>query len=226
MSGEVPEPGKMPVDGEAWGQELHLSNFVNCYNQYRDLQTCAGTRTVLVVGPGQGLVPEVLRWRGYDVTTFDIDPAFRSDVRGSVHAMTMFAAGQFDAVIASHVLEHLTVPYLNPSLKEIARVGCYALIYLPVAGRHCQVRVMPGFKGIDLSMIIDLFNRFHKPDGVTPRYAQGQHFWELGMRGLRVRDIRRRLSQFFDVLSAYRNRDWTPSHNFVLRSKIAHRRES
>jgi predicted SAM-dependent methyltransferase len=216
----------MPVDSEAWRKELNLSNFVNCYSQYRDLQTCAGAHTVLVIGPGQGLVPEVLRWRGYEVTTFDIDPAFSPDVRGSVHEMSMFCDGQFDAVIASHVLEHLAVPYLDPSLKEIARVGRHALIYLPVAGRHCQVRVMPDVKRIDLSIIVDVFNRFHEPDGVTPRYAEGQHFWEVGMRGFRVRDIKRRLSVFFDVLSAYRNRDWAPSLNFVLRSKIAHHGET
>ena len=215
----------MPVDRAIWAQQLNLSNFVNSYYQYRDLQLCGEPRSVLIIGPGQGLDAVVLRWRGYRVTTFDIDETFKPDVRGSVHDMTMFGDGQFDAVIASHVLEHLAVPYLDPSLREIARVGRHAVIYVPVAGRHCQMRAVPGVKGIDVSIIVDLFNYLRKPDGVTARYAQGQHFWELGMRGFRVRDIRRRLSPFFDVLSAYRNRDWTPSHNFVLRSKVAPRRE-
>ena len=133
--------------------------------------------------------------------------------------MHMFVNGQFDAVIASHVIEHQAEPYLESSLAEIARVGRYALIYLPVAGRHFQLRFMPGVLSIDRSILFDVFNWFHEPDGVTARYCQKQHFWEIGRRGWRVRDVLRRFKPHFDVLSVYRNVDWAPSQNFVLRSK-------
>jgi hypothetical protein len=118
------------------------------------------------------------------------------------------------------VLEHLAAPHLDTCLQEIARVGRYALIYLPVAGRHFQVRVNPGFKGIDMSAVVDIFNYFHKPDGTTPRYCQKQHFWEVGFRGFRVRALRQRMSRYFEIVSVYRNRDWTASQNFVLKSKL------
>jgi hypothetical protein len=209
----------MPVDREVWAGQLHLSNFTNAYYQFRDLQSLDGVKTALVVGPGQGLGPRVLSWRGYEVTTYDVDATFRPDVVGSVHRMEVFPDGRFDAVIVSHVLEHLAVSYLDDSLREIARVGRHALVYLPVAGKHVQVRVALGFKGIDLSAIWDVFNYFHKPDGVTPRYCGGQHFWEVGMRGFRIGDLAKRMSAHFDVLSVYRNRDWNPSVNFVLRSR-------
>jgi hypothetical protein len=216
---EIPEPTVMPVDRKAWGAQLHLSNFVNAYYQYRDLESLPDCRSVLVVGPGQGLGVEVLRWRGYTVTTLDIDETFTPDHVGSVHEMTMFSDGQFDAVIASHVLEHLAVPYLDRALREIARVARYALIYLPVHGRHGQLRWIPGIRGWDISLILDVFNYFEKPDGVTPKYMSKQHFWEVGMRGFRSGDLKRRMSEAFEVLSAYRNRDWLPSRNFVLKSK-------
>jgi hypothetical protein len=217
----APDPGVMPVDRAAWAQQLDLSNFLNCYYEYRDLQRCAGVRSVLIVGPGQGLDREVLRWRGYGVTTFDIDEIFKPDVVGSVHRMRAFRDQRFDAVIASHVLEHLAEPHLDGALREIARVGRYAFVYLPMAGRHVQLRLAPGFKDLDLSVVLDVFNYFRRPDGVTPRYAQGQHFWEIGMPGFRVRDIRRRLGRFFDVVAAYRNRDWPPSQSFVLKSRTS-----
>ncbi len=216
---DVPSPSVMPVDREQWAAELNLSNFVNAYYQYRDLQRFEGIKRVLIVGPGQGFSTQVLRWRGYHVTTFDIDETFHPDVIGSVHDMSGFKDKAFDAVVASHVLEHLPEPYLDSSLREISRVGRYALIYLPVHGAHTQIRLRSNFRDIDLSMILDLFNYFDSPDGVTPRYMEGQHYWEVGMRGFRKSDLVRRMSRFFHVLGSYRNRDWLPSQNFILRCK-------
>jgi hypothetical protein len=215
---KIPNPAVMPVDREAWFKQLNLSNFINAYYQYRDLQLCRDVKKLLIIGLGQGLDRQVLKWRNYEVTTFDIDKTFNPDVIGSVHDLSMFDDGSFDAVIVSHVLEHLAVPYLDRCLEELARVGRYCLIYLPVAGRHFQLRLKMDFKGIDWSCIFDLFNYFRKPDGITPCYCAGQHYWEIGMRGFRVGDITRRLSKYFKVLSAYRNKDWLPSYNFILES--------
>ena len=218
MNKDIPAPSVMPVDRETWARELHLSNFVNTYYQYRDLQLCGDVKKLLIIGLGQGLDTQVLKWRKYEVTTFDIDKTFNPDMIGSVHDLSMFDDGSFDVVIASHVLEHLAVPYLDRCLSELARVGRYCLINLPVAGRHFQLRLKMDLKGIDLSFILDLFNYFHRPDGLTPRYCSGQHYWEIGLRGFRVGDMTRRLSKYFKVLSTYRNKDWIPSYNFILES--------
>jgi hypothetical protein len=216
----TPAPSVMPVDRERWVKELHLSNFINSYYQYRDLQRFNDCRRLLIVGPGQGLDTCVLMWRGYEVQTFDIDGTFKPDHLGSVHDLSRFRNGEFDVVIASHVLEHLPLPYLDRCLAEIARVTHYALVYLPVHGRHAQLRIIPGFCGLSFSFIADIYNWFEKPDGTSPRYSSGQHYWEVGMRGLHVRDLVQRFSIHFDVFDTYRNRDWLPSQNFVLRSRV------
>lgn len=212
-------PGIMPLDRASWYHKIHLSNFINTYCQFRDIQSCGGVRNILEVGSGQGLTTQVLRWKGYDVTTFDIDRTFEPDYVGSIHDLHMFEDGQFDAVIASHVLEHLPVSFLDKSLEEIARVARYALVYLPIAGRHFHLRLCPGFKGIDISIILDFLNPFTKPDGLTPKFCQNQHFWEVGMRGFKVHDLKRRFAVQFDLLNIYRNRDWNSSINFVLSSR-------
>lgn len=208
----------MPGDRVAWGEQLHLSNFINTYCQYRDLAKCGNAKTVLIIGPGQGLDTQVLRWKKFEVTTFDIDNTFQPDVMGSVHDMKAFADKQFDVAIASHVLEHLPVGYLDAAMKEMARVARYSLIYLPVHGRHCQLRLIPGVRNIDFSIIVDLFNYFRSTDGKEARFMGKMHYWELGLRGFRVGDIKKRLARHFSILHAYRNKDWLPSYNFVLKS--------
>jgi len=192
LKNEEPTPSPMPVDRKEWARQLNLSNFVNSYYQYRDLQSLGDCRKILIIGPGQGLDTEILKWRGYEVKTFDIDETFHPDFIGSVHDLSRFADMQFDAIIASHVLEHLPVAFLDAALKEMSRVGRHALIYLPVYGRHIHLRLMPGFKGIDLSFIFDIFNYFEKPNCIVPQYMAGMHYWEEGMRGWRVRDVKER----------------------------------
>lgn len=215
----VPSPSPMALDRDEWAKQLNLCNFINTYYQYRDLQKFADCSRVLIVGPGQGLDRDILKSRGYDVTAFDIDQTFQPDYIGSVHDMAMFSDQQFDAVIASHVLEHLAEPYLDGALEEISRVGKNALIYLPVHGRHVQLRLIPGFGGLDLSFIIDFFNYFEKPDGLSKSYMSGEHYWEVGLCGFRVGDLVKRMSVDFTVIETYRNRDWLPSQNFILKSK-------
>lgn len=217
----TPLPSVMPVDREQWGQQLHLCNFVNAYYQYEDIQSCGNVKNILIIGPGQGLDTHIFKWRGFEVTTFDIDETFRPDVIGSAHDLSMFGDKSFDVVIASHVLEHLPVPYLDQCLAEFARVSAYSIVYLPVAGRHFQLQAKLDLKGVSLSVVFDLFNWLHKPDGINAKYCQGQHYWEVGMRGFRVADLERRLNDQFEILSSYRNRDWNPSYNFVLKSRRA-----
>ena len=217
---DIPAPTVMPIDREKWAREIHLSNFINTYYQYRDLRLCGNVRKILIIGPGQGLDTFFLKWREYEVTTFDIDTTFNPDVIGSVHDLSMFENKSFDVIIVSHVLEHLAVPYLDLCLSELARVGKYSLVYLPLAGRHFQLRLKLDVKGIDVSCLFFLFNYFHRPDGITPRYCLKQHFWEVGFRGFRVKDLSKRMSKYFNVLSAYRNKDWNASMNFVLKSNL------
>jgi Methyltransferase domain len=215
----IAQPGVMPLDREAWKNELNLSNFTNTYYQFRDLHGhVAPGGKVLIIGPGIGLDALILRWRGYSVTTFDIDETFGPDVLGSCHDMPMFADGQFDAVIASHVLEHLPVPYLDRALKELARVAGYAIIYLPVAGKHAQLRLKPSILGRNLDFVIDLFKFWETPSGVDLKYTVGQHYWEVGYRGFTIKLLKARLSNYFSIVYAYRNMDWIPSMNFVLKS--------
>ena len=160
-----------------------------------------------------------MKWRGYSVTTFDIDPALNPDQIGSVHDLSCFGNAQFDVLIASHVLEHIPETLLDRALAEIARSSRYSLIYLPVNGLHAQVRLNSNYRGLDRSLLLTFSKWFERPDRITPRYMSGQHYWEIGLSGFHVRSLVKRMENYFDILVRYRNKDWLPSYNFVLKSK-------
>jgi SAM-dependent methyltransferase len=81
-----------------------------------------GARTVLEVGPGNGIVSDWLRRVGVEVTTLDMDPALEPDVQGSVTELP-FADNAFDAALCSQVLEHMPFSAAERGLRELARVA-------------------------------------------------------------------------------------------------------
>jgi len=209
----------MPVDKQHWLGQLHASNFHNAFCQYRDIAKCIGaTGRILIVGPGQGLDLTVFKSRGYSVTTYDIDAEFRPDHLGSVHDMSRFSDGQFDAVIASHVLEHMSYALFDAALSELARVARCALVYLPYAGRHIDLS-FTGAREHHLRLNVPPFWRV--PSLQTPRFSGGQHFWEIGVWGCSRRKIERDISKHFEIVSAYQNPFWLVSMNYVLESRAA-----
>ena len=213
----VPEPSPMGIDTQAWANEVNLSNMVNVHYEYRDALELDDVRKVLLIGVTNGVEADFLSSRGLQVTTFDIDPTFGPDELGSCDDLSRFSDRQFDLVIASHVLEHLPLPRLDVALREIARVARFALIYLPVAGRCISVRVAMGSRR-SWTFRLDLYRYWHRPSGVDRVYRFGEHYWEVGYRGFRKTDIRKRLERYFRVVREYRNPDWLPSFNFVLSS--------
>ena len=210
----------MPGDRKKWYSDIHISNFVNTYYQYRDLQSFKECEKILIVGPGQGVDANFLKWKKYKITTIDIDDTFKPDIIGSVHDLNMIADNEFDVVIASHVLEHLPIQYLDKALYEISRVSKHAIIYLPVHGVPFHLRFRLGVTIFEFSVLFNLFNYFKKTDGTKPKYMSGQHYWEVGVRGFRLKDVSTRISKFFKIVLVYRNKDWVSSQNFLLTSLL------
>jgi hypothetical protein len=212
-------PDRMPVDMDRWANELHASNFHNAFAQYRDVASLGSVSTILTIGPGQGLDTAIFRWRGYRVTTLDIDDRLAPDVIGSAHDLSMFKDKEFDVVIASHVLEHIPPAYLDRALAEIARVARHALIYLPVSGLIIRLKIMPGFRGWDWTFALRVPNPFRRPDPNRPLFCEGQHYWEIGRPGYSRRRVTSLLRRHFVVRDAYWNKDWLSSMNFVLTAR-------
>jgi Methyltransferase domain len=213
-----PSPEKMGVDTVLWAKVVNISNLINVYYEYRDAMSLPLVGKILLIGVTNGVEAAFLRSRGFVVTTFDIDATFAPDEVGSCDDLSRFTDARFDLVIASHVLEHLPVTRRDDALSEFARVARHALVYLPVAGRHIGIRCSLGTRR-SFVIRLDLLRFWHKPSGIERIYRFNEHYWEIGYRGYRKRDVRAALSRHFSIRNEYRNLDWLPSYNFVLSSK-------
>ena len=219
MSMLQPTPQRMGVDTKAWRTTINLANVVNVFFEYRDIHRIADVGSVLLIGVTNGIEAEFLRARGFGVTTFDIDPAFEPDEVGSCDDLSRFGDGQFDFVVASHVLEHLPATRLEAALGEFARVAHHCLIYVPVGGRYLSLKLLVGTRW-QFTLCFDFIRFWHRPSGIDRIYRSNEHYWEVGYLGFRRSDVRRLLSRYFLVLDEYRNTEWMPSYNFVLQSNV------
>jgi hypothetical protein len=215
----VPRPHPMPVDAAEYARALSPSGFLNAYYQLRDVLSYR-PRRVLVVGVGVGLEPLVLREKfGVEVTTLDVDARFGPDVVGSVHDMAAFADRQFDVVVASHVLEHLPFAYFDQSVDELARVARHAVVYLPFAGRHLELKLTYAQRVREWAARLRL-PPLARITGNEPCLQEGHHYWEVGYRGFSPGALARRFERRFTIDRRYHNRDWAYSINFLMTAKV------
>ncbi len=161
----------------------------------------------------------IFRWRGYDVTTLDIDDRLNPDFVASAHDLSMFSDKSFDVVIASHVLEHMPPSFLDRALSELARIARHSLIYLPMAGLTFRIRILPGLPRWEQSLILTIRNPFRRPNPLHPRFCAEQHYWEVGRPGYSQRKVSAMIGRHFEIRSVYRNPDWLSSINYVLSAR-------
>src|SRR5262245_52198378 len=85
----------------------------------------AEAMTLLHVGCGpanSAKLPAPFRGDNWREIRFDIDPAVRPDVTGTMTDMSSFTDGSIDAIYSSHNLEHLYVQEVPLALREFVRV--------------------------------------------------------------------------------------------------------
>lgn len=214
----APQPERMPLDVQKFASAYSQTNFLNAYYQIRDVLSYQPKR-ILIIGVGVGLEPIILRHKfKLDVSTLDIDNEFQPDYVGSVHQMDMFSSQQFDAVIASHVLEHLPFSYFPTCLKELC-VAKHAVIYLPYAGRNLEWKFTWSQRYREYSI------KLHIPpkgriSGQQRELQQGYHYWECGYPDFSVKTISSMIDKYFLIDCMYHNQDWKYSMNFRLTSRI------
>ena len=185
----------------------HLDRWISYYRQIQETLALRPAN-LLEIGKGSGLVSTVLKSRGVDLTSLDIDPAVRPDVVGSVLALP-FGDKAFDATLCAEVLEHLPFEDFPKALSEIRRVTRRAVVLsLPHWGWTFWL-------GLKLPLL-PKFDLFWKMTGVLKHPPGGEHFWEIGKRGFPLRRVSAAIEKAgFRIRRTYLMPD-SPYHRFFL----------
>lgn len=185
----------------------HLDRWISYYRQIQEVFSLRPAN-LLEIGKGSGLVSTVLKSRGLDVVSLDIDPEVKPDVVGSVLALP-FEDKKFDVTLCAEVLEHLPFEEFPKALSEIRRVTrCAVVLSLPNWGWTFWL-------GLKLPMLPKL-DFFWKLTGVLKHPSGGEHFWEIGKRGYPLRRISTAIEKAgFRIRKTYLKPD-SSYHRFFL----------
>lgn len=172
---------------------------------------CLKPSNVLVIGKGNGLVPEYLKLAGIKIVVLDIDETLKPDVITSVLKMP-FRGNEFDAVLCAQVLEHL--PYENffkaiSEIRRIAKIG--AIISLPHFGP--AIRFLFKFPILpEIKFMIKLpYLKVHK--------FKGEHYWEIGKRSYSLKKIKKEIMNSGFVIEKDYVIFENPLHHFFVLKK-------
>lgn len=154
---------------------LHKQRWLNFWYQIEAI-TKTEAKSILEIGPGNGIVTDTLRKMGYHVDTLDIDPKLDPTFVGSVTNIPL-QTDSYDLVLCAEVLEHLPFDESKKGMSEIQRVTRkHAVITLPHTGK--------GFAFIWKVPLIPWQNwGFKIPHFWETHAFNGQHYWEVGKNG-------------------------------------------
>lgn len=173
-------------------------------------------KSVLEIGVGNGFVSGFMQKAGYQMTTFDINPALEPHVVGNICDLEKtFGADAFDSILCAEVLEHLPFDQFSGLLQQlhsVCRSGC--IITLP----RCDAAwidfrfalKLPRFDRVELNIQIP------RPNAKKTIYAG--HHWEINSsKETSLVRIRSAMKAYFSSVVDYRFMGNLYHQFFILR---------
>lgn len=167
-------------------------------------------KSVFEVGPGAGILRDLLHQEGVHYTSCDIDPSTKPTMVGSVtHIPT--ASNYFDCTCAFQVLEHLPYREALEGLLELLRVSKkFVIISLPDRRPKIQVSFYsPLTRGFSLNIPWPFYRKTLVWDS--------EHHWEIGMKGYPYKKVVADIARFATIEKTYIVDEYQYHRFFVLR---------
>ncbi len=184
--------------------------------------------SVLEIGPGPGVLVNILKFLGKEVLTIDFDFSLKPDIVGDVRKIPI-KNKTFDLIIANQILEH--IPYNNflevlSAFSNISRK--YVLLSLPYNQHH--VEFFLNLKIIKYLYFRGLFNKLiskvfpiHFYFGISKFLSKfpkhDEHYWEIGYKEYPLNKIRNDLLLNFEILREERVTLAPYYYIFLLKTK-------
>jgi len=184
--------------------------FAQYYQQVKAIKKC-GVRKILEIGPGPGVVTQILRAAGLKVTTCDIQSDLKPDVCADVCKLP-FSDNSFEFAMCCQVLEHLPFSQFSPALSELKRVAHSLLISFPIESHtFFSDYKLPG--GARSSWVFHVPKIFGKKDMVD------EHYWEMGRKGYLKNTIIKAIRSVGLKISADFTPAGAPNNQFFILNK-------
>jgi len=164
---------------------------------------------VLEIGPGPGVLSNILKFLEKNIITLDFDYFLKPDIVADVRELPL-KNKSFDLIIANQILEH--IPYNNfcevlSTFADISRE--YVLISLPYNEHHIEfyfnfkIIKYLYFRGVINKLISKIFP-IHFYFGIS-RFLSSfpeheEHYWEIGYKEYSLNKVRREFFQHFEII--------------------------
>lgn len=200
----------------SFNKYLHLKRWLSLWHQIDEILACEPTR-VLEIGPGLGILKNILSCYKIPIHTVDIDPDLKPDIVASVLKLP-FSEESYDCVCAFQMLEHLPYEQALLAFKEMARVS-----------RKNIIVSLPDAKPLWVfSFNLPWFGHFHLE---TPHLFKlfpkkhifnGQHYWEINKQGYELSKIKNDFLKYQVILTnTYRVKNHQYHRFFVFKKLYA-----
>ncbi len=167
-------------------------------------------KNILIVGTGDGIVQRILS-KSIDVKILDIAEDLYPDILGSVTDLSRLTNERFDCILCSQVLEHIPFGQFEKCLKELS-----------ICTRQYCVISLPQFRwalGIDFTLNRTLGFQFVFPRKNVTYSFDGQHYWNIGVKGCSRNDIEKLIQKYFYIEHSFDVKEITFHRFYVLKKK-------
>lgn len=171
---------------------------------------------ILIIGVGDGIVPNVLKKEGKRIITFDFAADLEPDYLGNILEIEKIIKNKFECILCCEVLEHLPFKYFEKIISKLENLTeKYCIISLPQQNLNIEISIkIPKIPKFQRTISIPKFYKsftFEK-DG------NGEHYWELNVKNYPVSRIRKILEKYFILKNEYTVKE-NPYHRFFILEK-------
>jgi len=155
---------------------LHKNRWISYWYQFKEAVSLGG-KAILEVGPGNGIVANLLKNNGMDVKTVDSDRGNNPDYAEDISGNLSINENCFDTVLCCEVLEHLPYSKFSSALKNMWKISRKnVIITLPYTSKGTiRIRIHIPLTSMSYLKLFTPFPQKH--------IVEGEHYWEIGKEG-------------------------------------------